>query len=241
MWRCAGSNGASRAAKSRIPGPTAGTAAGTSRRRRHSPGWSPACAPRPRGPGPSWRRMTWLRPASPASGGTAPTRPRWSGSCSTCCRSTPATSGISTSPANSPAARPANKHSAASPPLAGLVVTGGLAGDGVHAVVDVDEGDERDQRRELVIVVMLRRVSPGLLGDTRGGIGDAGALLGEGQGGPLGLGEDGGLPPHRDEVEPQLGFPGVRGILGVHVGAVGAAVDLAGPDLHQLLRRGWQG
>jgi len=75
-------------------------------------------------------------------------------------------------------------------PLAGLVVTGGLLDDDVHAVVGVDEGDERHQRRELVIVVVLGRIGPGLVGDTTGCIGDAGALLGEFQSGPLGLGED---------------------------------------------------
>jgi hypothetical protein len=41
-----------------------------------------------------------------------------------------------------------------------------------------------------VIVVVLGGIRPGLVGDTAGGIGDAGALLGEFQGGPLGLGED---------------------------------------------------
>jgi hypothetical protein len=35
-------------------------------------------------------------------------------------------------------------------PLTWLVVTGGLLDDDVHAVVGVDEGDERHQRRELV-------------------------------------------------------------------------------------------
>jgi hypothetical protein len=40
----------------------------------------------------------------------------------------------------------------------------------------------------LVLVVVLGRVRPGLVGDTTGGVGDAGALLGQFQGGPLGLG-----------------------------------------------------
>ena len=51
--------------------------------------------------------------------------------------------------------------------------------DDVHAVVGVDEGDERHQRRELVVVVVLGRIRPGLVGDATGGIGDASALLGE--------------------------------------------------------------
>jgi hypothetical protein len=33
----------------------------------------------------------------------------------------------------------------------------------------------------------------------------------------------------------------VQGVLGVHVGAEAAAVDLAGPEPHQFLRRGRQG
>src|SRR5208282_2082486 len=40
---------------------------------------------------------------------------------------------------------------------------------------------------------------------------------------------------------PLLAFPRVQGVLDVHVGAEAAAVDLAGPELHQLLRRGRQG
>src|SRR5262245_26450519 len=127
-----------------------------------------------------------------------------------------------------------------SSPLAGLVVTAlGLADD-VQPVVGVDEGDEGHQRGELVRVVVLGRVRPGLVGDTAGGVGDAGALLGELQGGPLGFGEDLRVPPGRHQVEPHPAFPRVLGVLGVHVGADRAAVDLTGPDLHQLLCRGRQ-
>jgi hypothetical protein len=53
--------------------------------------------------------------------------------------------------------------------------------------VGADEGDERHQRGELVIVVGLGRVRPGLVGDPTGGTGDPGALLGELQGGPMGV------------------------------------------------------
>jgi hypothetical protein len=74
--------------------------------------------------------------------------------------------------------------------LTGLVVPGGLLDNNVHAVIGVDEGDDRYQRDELVIVVVLGRVGPGLIGDTTSGVGDAGALLGEFQRGPLGLSED---------------------------------------------------
>jgi hypothetical protein len=91
--------------------------------------------------------------------------------------------------------------------LAGLVVAGGLPDDDVHAVPGVDESDDRHQRDELVIVVVLGRVRPGIIGHTAGGVGDAGALLGELQRGTLGLGEDFRLPPRRDQVQPLLVFP----------------------------------
>jgi hypothetical protein len=121
-------------------------------------------------------------------------------------------------------------------PLPRLVVTGGVAGDHVEAVVGVDQGDEAHQGAELVVVVVLGRVRPGLIADAARGVSDAGALLGELQGGPLGLGEDRRLPPRRDQVQPHPALPGVLGVLGVHVGAGGAAVDLAGPDLNEFLR-----
>jgi hypothetical protein len=92
-------------------------------------------------------------------------------------------------------------------PLAGLVVSSGPLKDDVEAVVGAGDGDERRQRGELVVVVVLGGVRPGLVGDAAGGVGDAGALLGELQGGLLGVGEDGRLPPYRDQVEPDRGFP----------------------------------
>ena len=68
-------------------------------------------------------------------------------------------------------------------------------------------GDERHQRRELVLVVVLGRIGPRFVGDPAGGVGDPGALLGELQRGPLGLGEDGRLPPRRHQVEPHRVSP----------------------------------
>jgi hypothetical protein len=78
----------------------------------------------------------------------------------------------------------------ASSPLSGLVVTALVLGDDVEPVVGVDERDQAHQRGELVGVVVFGRVRPGLVGDAAGGVGDAGALLGELEGGPLGVGED---------------------------------------------------
>src|SRR6266540_1574908 len=87
--------------------------------------------------------------------------------------------------------------------LAGLVVAGGLLDDDVEAVGGVDEGDEGHQGGELVLVVVL-----------------------------------GGVPPGLDQVEAGGGLSGVRGVLGVHVGAEAAAIDLTGAERHQVLRRG---
>ena len=64
------------------------------------------------------------------------------------------------------------------------------------------------QGGELVLVVVLGGVRPGLVGDATGGIGDAGALLGQLQRGALGVGEDLGLAPGRDQVEAHRGLPG---------------------------------
>jgi len=108
-------------------------------------------------------------------------------------------------------------------PLAGLVVPSGPLKDDVEAGVGVADGDERHQRGELVVVVLLGGVRPGLVGDAAGGVGDAGALLGELQRGPLGLGEDCRLPPYRDQVEPDGASPACSASL------VCASVDAAQP------------
>ena len=84
-----------------------------------------------------------------------------------------------------------------SSPLSGLVVTALVLADDVQPVVGVDDGDEAHQRGELVVVIVLGRVRPGLVGDTAGGVGDAGALLGELERSPLGVGEDLRVPPRR--------------------------------------------
>src|SRR6516165_3365847 len=106
MWNCGGLSGASKAAPSPTPGPTAGTAAGTSLLTRLWKNWRERCAPRPHVPESSSSPTILPILASRAIGGTEPIRPRSSASCSTCSRSTPATSVTWTSSANSPVARP---------------------------------------------------------------------------------------------------------------------------------------
>src|SRR5512139_4238804 len=68
-----------------------------------------------------------------------------------------------------------------SAPLPGHVVARRLLKDDVQPVVEVDGGDEADQRRELVVVVVLGGGGPRFVGDATGGVGDARALLGEPQ------------------------------------------------------------
>jgi RNA polymerase sigma-70 factor (ECF subfamily) len=124
--------------------------------------------------------------------------------------------------------------------LAGLVVAGGLPDDDVQAVEGVDDGDDRHQGGELLLVVVLGGVRPGLVRDPAGRVSDAGGLLRQLQGRALGVGEHRGLSPGRDQVEAHRGLPGVRGVFGVHVGAEAAAVDLTGAEPHQLPCRGRQ-
>src|SRR5204862_195343 len=51
---------------------------------------------------------------------------------------------------------------------------------------------------------------------------------------PLPVGEERRLPPRRQRVEPLLGLADRAGVLGVHVDAVRAAVELRGPEADQL-------
>jgi DNA-binding CsgD family transcriptional regulator len=57
------------------------------------------------------------------------------------------------------------------------------------------EGDEAHQGGELVLVLVLGGIRPGLVRDPTGRVGDAGALLRQLQGGALDIGEHRGLPP----------------------------------------------
>ena len=68
------------------------------------------------------------------------------------------------------------------------------------------------------------RVLPNLVADPARRIGDPCALLGDLQRHPFGLGKDGRLPPHRDQVEPLLGFPGRGRVLCVYIGTKRAAI-----------------
>src|SRR5262249_8853604 len=73
-----------------------------------------------------------------------------------------------------------------------------LACDHAKPVGRVDHGNQDDQRDGLVVVVMLTHLGPGLVRYAEARVGEAGALLRERQGGPLGLGEHAGLAPGGD-------------------------------------------
>src|SRR5215475_8607246 len=69
-------------------------------------------------------------------------------------------------------ARHAGKH-------AGLVRTPLLTQDHAEPIGRVDHGDQGDQRGDLVVVVVLAHLGPGLVGHAVLGVGEPSALLGE--------------------------------------------------------------
>ncbi|MNH29657.1 hypothetical protein D3C79_899040 [compost metagenome] len=79
-------------------------------------------------------------------------------------------------------------------------------------------------------VLMLRRTQ----------VGQARQALGPGQGGAFARGEVGGFFPDAEGLQTRLGFPGLARIVGVHVDAVRAAIDLRGPQADQLKQRRFQ-
>jgi hypothetical protein len=102
---------------------------------------------------------------------------------------------------------------------AGLVVACGPLDDDVCPVEGVADGDLGHQGGELVLVVVLGGVRPGLVGDTTGRVGDAGALLRQLQGSALGVGEP--RPAFGDTSVPLEG--GARS--GTSIGARGRRLD----------------
>lgn len=66
---------------------------------------------------------------------------------------------------------------------------------------------------------------------------EAGELLGPGQGGALAWGEVRGFLPDAERLQALLGLAGLARVVGVHVHAVGAAVDLRGAQIDQFDQR----
>ena len=93
-----------------------------------------------------------------------------------------------------------------------------------QAVPAVD-GDDRPGQRDLLCGVELTcDLGIDIIG--RAALGQEGERLGPGEGRPLAWAEDRRFTPDGDEVEPLRLLAHRLGVLGVHVHAVGAAVDL---------------
>jgi len=61
--------------------------------------------------------------------------------------------------------------------------------------------------------------------------------LGPSQRRPLAIAKERGLAPGIQRIQPLLGLSPGPGVLGMHVQAVGASVDLRSPHLHQFDQR----
>ncbi len=69
---------------------------------------------------------------------------------------------------------------------------------------------------------------------------EAGELLGPGQGGALARGEVGGFLPDAERLQTLLGLAGLARVVGMHVHAVGATVDLRSAQVDQFDQRAFQ-
>src|SRR5689334_16953330 len=97
---------------------------------------------------------------------------------------------------------------------AGLVGAGGHLGDDVHAVGGVDQRDQDDEGSGLLVVEVFADGGPGGVGDALVVVGQAGGFFGEGEGGALGGGVDGGLAPGGDQEQALDVLAGGGGVLG---------------------------
>jgi hypothetical protein len=98
--------------------------------------------------------------------------------------------------------------------LAGLTPVdcdGRLANSGVDAVEQVADCDPQDQARKLPFVEVLRRRFPNVVAHRIGSIAQASHVLGEGQGGSLGLVEPGRLVPGSHAKYSLVGLTGRLG------------------------------
>src|SRR5690606_32630878 len=117
--------------------------------------------------------------------------------------------------------------------------SGGGEGEAVgdrQAVPGVDDDDLEHQLGQLVLV----EDRPGGVDDLVGhvGVADPGDRLGQRQGRPLALVEQRHLAPGRQHVEALLRLALGPQVAGVHVEAVGAPVELRGPQLDEVEERG---
>src|SRR5271166_177987 len=109
-----------------------------------------------------------------------------------------------------------------------------LPGSGVNAVEQVGRGDHQDDRGEALLVVVVSRLVPDLVWYRVRPVAEASGGLGQGQGGALSVGEVGRLPPRRHREQPLIGLASLLRLLGAHVNAGAAAIDLAGAQVDKL-------
>src|SRR6202162_2763584 len=112
----------------------------------------------------------------------------------------------------------------------------GAGNPGARADADgvpgVDGHDEADQRGDLRRAELRGHILVRLVGDVR--VGQPRDRLGERQRGALARREVRGLRPGGEPVDTLLGLPDRARVLGMHVDAIGAAVELRGADPDQL-------
>src|SRR5574341_1508382 len=118
----------------------------------------------------------------------------------------------------------------------GLVGSGDGPEADAEAIPGVDSRDGKGQICELLVGELLSRLLEDLIGGVS--IRDEGDGLRPGQRGPLSVAVEGRLPPGIQEIQTLLCLAPRPRVLGVHVDAVRAPVDLRGPELHQLAQ-GW--
>src|ERR1035437_904675 len=118
------------------------------------------------------------------------------------------------------------------------LVGAGDPGPGADAdrVPGVDGDEEADQRGDLLRAEFGSHLLVGLGRDVR--ISQPGHRFGKGQRGALAGGEVRGFLPGGQPVQALLGLADRARVLGVHVDAVGAAVELGGADPDQLAEPG---
>src|SRR3546814_7819087 len=83
------------------------------------------------------------------------------------------------------------------------------------------------------LLIREMSVEPGIILVGRMGVGDAGQRLGPGQGGPLAVGIERALAPGIEQIDGFFAFTHLSCLGRVHVDAIGAAVDLRRPYLHE--------
>lgn len=115
-----------------------------------------------------------------------------------------------------------------------------IAHDNVEPVINIDHRDQGRQRGDLIVVAIRTHRLPSHVTDAAGRVRDPCAFLGQRECSPLCVREDRGLTPSGDEMGAGGTRHGGRSVVRSRVGGVDSAVDVAGPQQHQLLGRGWQ-